>query len=304
LRIIYLHLVSDKKRLHFPQLTTISTSTFRNVLKWLKKKNKFITLSEAIEINNMGGDLRNTIVLTTDDGFEENYSIMAPILNELEIKSTMFLIEKCLDNKFLMWRHALFILEEKFKGSNYSKVIEPIFGDSKPFLNTDTLLSWSYRTWEMDKKDEYLASLWNSLSEIKISDYLEQEKPYLSTTQVEELISNGHEIGGHTETHPICSKLPDDMLYEEIILSTIKLAERFNMEKRVMSFPFERGDLNITKKVINFTPSLDAMLGTWERLDSYKNDPKYWERTSIEMPFLKAILNYYLNPIKLSLFKK
>ena len=75
---------------------------------------------------------------------------------------------------------------------------------------------------------------------------MEVEKPYLTTTQIQELIDMGFTIGAHSKSHPLYA----DISFQEQIDQTKECADwlekRFNLDYCVFSFPFT--DLNVSKE--------------------------------------------------------
>ncbi|OEK06772.1 polysaccharide deacetylase family protein [Roseivirga misakiensis] len=299
MRIIYLHLVSDSTRQHFPSDKTLDIKAFRKTLKFLMKGNQFISISEALECHKSGTSTKGKIVLTTDDGFVENYTVIAPIAEEFGIKPTLFLIEDCIDNKKLMWRHGLFVLTQHFDKQVLKNKAESVLPHLNKFNDADDLMSWSLREWQMKEKDLNMAILWNSLMPCSLDEYLSENKPYLSTKQVNKLINKGFDVGCHTRSHPSCSKLNEEEIVTEIQKSAVSLKEKFSLSNSYFSFPFQRAE-NVMDIVSDFSPKVDVALGTKELLNASKLNPLFWERTSIEFRYPKSVLNFYLNPLFLS----
>ena len=76
----HVHKVQNYTRKHIDQ------SHFRNVLLALSSKGIALTMTEAYNHIINGREFPHySFVLTFDDGFENNYSVAAPILDELNI---------------------------------------------------------------------------------------------------------------------------------------------------------------------------------------------------------------------------
>ncbi len=102
------------------------------------------------------------------------------------------------------------------------------------------LLAWSYRTFPYKLKEQLTSELWNELMPYTLNEYLNNEKPYLNSSQIEEMLRNGHVIGSHTRSHPNCSLLGEEELKFETYDSVKSLANKFNTNVLAFSFPFER----------------------------------------------------------------
>jgi len=69
----------------------ILKKNFINILKLLKKNGNGLNLNEIkYNINHNIPLPKNTYAITFDDGFENNYSVAAPILDDLNLCSTFY----------------------------------------------------------------------------------------------------------------------------------------------------------------------------------------------------------------------
>ncbi|SIS42912.1 polysaccharide deacetylase family protein [Neptunomonas antarctica] len=67
---------------------SVSTAKFDQQLKWLKAKGyRFVTVSELLELDSTV----KVVALTFDDGFEDNYTNMFPVLQRYAAKATVYL---------------------------------------------------------------------------------------------------------------------------------------------------------------------------------------------------------------------
>jgi len=103
-RILMYHSINDDVASNHPDLV-VAPANFRAQLNYLKKRGyQFLTMSELIS-----GDYDSAprVALTFDDGFQDNYTVMLPILMEFQAKATIFLcpdmaeIEKLTEEQIL-----------------------------------------------------------------------------------------------------------------------------------------------------------------------------------------------------------
>lgn len=304
LRIVYYHMVSDEIYSHFPRSSTINVRQFRANIRFFSRHYEVITLKDAYERHTQGYKFTKQLVVTTDDGFVQNFKTIAPVLDEYGVRATFFLIEDCLDNKILMWRHSLFVLAERFTKSKLYPLMQDLslkFGLDVPLQHED-ILEWSLRTFPMNKKEQICHAAWDALCDHSIDEYLQDKQPYLNTKQISELINNGFEMGSHTKSHPDCSKLTPDEIKEEVVESASRLSRRFNTNVCSFSFPFGRSQ-SATEYLRQTQNNIKIALGIREAFGRLP-DPLLWERTSMEMGAFKAGLNFFLSPIRIRLKNK
>jgi len=298
-RILYYHLVSDEIPDYYFKDKAISTNDFKNQLHHYRKNFKFISLHEALNRMTEGKSLKGYVSLTTDDGFVENYSIIAPILMEEGIPATFFLINNCIDNKDLMWRNKLVYVYNTLGEKRSNELISEIALDEKlPFPGKgENIISWSKRTFEMNHKDRLSSALWGKAGFENIQDFLKREKPYLNINQIKELYAQEFSIGSHSNSHPICSRLNYDDLESEVIGSMIGISNKTGIPVNLFSYPFEeRAEAKLEKQLIrNHKDRVKALIGIRNVLKN--EDPYLWERDLQETDSDQAMFRFYFLPI-------
>ena len=297
-RILYYHLVRDEVPDYYFKGKAISTDEFKNQLVHYRKNFSFISLDEALVRFFEGRSLKGYISLTTDDGFVENYSIIAPILLEEAIPATFFLINNCIDNANLMWRNKLVYLYNVLGWKRSNELIRDIAKDENlifPGRNED-ILSWSRRTFEMNNKDNLASILWEKAGLMDINDFLDRHHPYMTLSQIKELFAQGFSFGSHSNSHPLCSRLNYYELEKEVIGSMEEISRKTGIPINLFSSPFEeRAKDHLEKKLIhNHLDKIKALLGIRNILSN--EDPYLWERDLQETDSDQAMFRFYLLP--------
>ena len=119
-RIIYYHIVADNVPDYYFREKGISLKDFKEQINCFKRYYKFISLGDALRKRQEGLSLNGYMTITTDDGFIENYNLVAPYLKSENIPATFFLIEKCIDNRHLMWRNKLIYIQNTLDTTNWN----------------------------------------------------------------------------------------------------------------------------------------------------------------------------------------
>ena len=203
LRIVYYHVVSDNNPEYYFPDKSISTHEFEVQLNFFKKNYDVIGFEDALNLAKNNKSLEGKLVLSFDDGFKENYSIIAPILLNFNMKGIFYLIGNCIGNKDLMWRNKL-VLINKVEKSKLYKALENI---SKKYnlvsCRKNDLMNWSFNNFPMNIKEEVVNTLWSQTMNLSIEEYMDYHRPYMNESQVKELSQMGFEFGSHSMSHPI-----------------------------------------------------------------------------------------------------
>lgn len=70
---------------------TCSTAKFEAFCRFFQRNTKIVPFSEQVAACHEGKDMRRTLSLTFDDGYRDNFDVVAPILQRLQIPATFFI---------------------------------------------------------------------------------------------------------------------------------------------------------------------------------------------------------------------
>jgi peptidoglycan/xylan/chitin deacetylase (PgdA/CDA1 family) len=212
---------------------------FEKEIIFLKKYFNIISLDYLVErIDNKEPLPINSLLITFDDGYNDNYINAFPILKKYRVPAAVFLTTDFIDNdKDLIWTDKVaYIIKETEKGSvNISG------------LGTHSLTN-RYRK---DKAKiaiiEYLKSIDDS-EKNKIIDLLSKdlkvylgskisEKLYLSSKEILEMAKDGISFGSHGCSHSILTKISLRQAQDEIVKSKMKIEELIGKEVTFFAYP-------------------------------------------------------------------
>lgn len=291
--IIYYHMVSEKVHPYYPK-NTINPSDFREQIQNLKKIFNIISLPEAIERADSDDSLKNSLVITIDDGFTECFSVIAPILNDEKVPATFFLIEHCIDNKNMMWQHQLDYLNQTIFVENQNEIIQKFLHQIGTSSNSPSNFQELSRAWKMQDKDKFTKILWDIGIEQSNSEWLQQHQPYLSNQQIQDLINSGFTIGSHSATHPSCNLLNYNDLENEIVGSCERLGNLFGIGIQYFSYPFGRRAKWEFENMILTKSNIRCLIGGKPRLFKKNSYPK-WEAYNFERNKSKLLYHLFVN---------
>lgn len=232
------HLASDHNPAHIKHLYRVKTKeAFIQDLDFLLKHYQPI---DYIEFNQLKKEKRQpkkpSLLLSFDDGLSEFYNVVAPILLQKGIPAICFLNSAFVDNKNLFFRYkASLLIEETKKHQAAKKTLETSISTTQSLQ--EYLLSIDYNTKGI--LDELAASV-----DLSFNDFLSQEKPYMTSSQIERLIEKGFHFGAHSIDHPEYQTIPLEQQVRQTSESVHLICSQFNLSYKAFSFPFT--DYNIT----------------------------------------------------------
>ncbi|MBN1603708.1 MAG: polysaccharide deacetylase family protein [Chitinispirillaceae bacterium] len=277
----YFHIVSDEDVLHVKHLYAYKNiKQFKKDIQTLCRHYRPVSLNDVIEKRkNEREFVKNSFMLTFDDGFREIHDIIAPILIEEGVPATFFLVQSFLDNKEMFYGNKTSLLIELCKNNDKLKEkTESFLKSSEYFMTTvfDTLKSIDYHNRKiLDTVAQQIG--------YDFAEYALCKKPYLTTDQVSNLLKMGFTVGGHSIDHPYYSNLSLSEQLHQTISSVQYLRDRHSLNYGVFAFP--HSDAGVTKELFNqiFSSGIvDITFGTAGMTHSCI--PQHLQRFSAEKP--------------------
>jgi peptidoglycan/xylan/chitin deacetylase (PgdA/CDA1 family) len=179
-----------------------SRSAFREQMELVARQYRPTSLEQIRRFVRGESDIPDgAVVVTFDDGYVDNYEIAAPILNEVGIPATFYVIAGCVEQGKLPWVARLrFIFRTTKKGrwADSSGKVWPLSSEverEKAYLfSCDAcckLAGLAQENYVACREDELDARV-----------PVESGALMLNYDQVRELTRQGHIVGSHTMTHP------------------------------------------------------------------------------------------------------
>lgn len=250
----------------------------------------FCSLSDAFD--GQAGLGRRRVVLSTDDGFACNYHTIAPILKKHGIPMIMFLIGKCIDNRALAWNHVLQIVRFSTTPDRLSSLMPQL--QQRYGIQRDGNTMANLFSVPMAQKDALADYLWQQLMPISQEEYLHLHQPFLSSEQIAELQSQGHEVASHSQSHPDFSRLSIDEMVDEILQSKESLSGFGPV--RFFAFPYSRcPDVFLVPSLCE-TSGIDACLGGRYRVCDNSPGTQLWQRSKMEQSPSDVALELFVKP--------
>lgn len=215
----FYHLVSDEECPHIKHLYPVkSTFAFERDLDFILKYYKPISLQELME-----GNSPKHCHLTFDDGLRQCYDTVMPILLRKGIPATFFLNPGFIDNKGLMFRYKTSLLIEK---NNDKSLLKLEYKDTKAIDDLAQCMGVSF------------------------DDFLKDYQPYLTSSQINEMVGKGFTFGGHSIDHPEFRLISFEEQCRQMKQSVDFVQKEFRQNLRAFAFPFT--DFGIKQDLFEF----------------------------------------------------
>ncbi|RYY71308.1 MAG: hypothetical protein EOO13_03625 [Chitinophagaceae bacterium] len=232
----YHHTVSNDELQHVHHLYQYkSEKAFSDDLDFLLKHYKPIAVDDlwnaVISKNSIP---KGSFLLSFDDGFREVYDTVAPLLKKKGVPAIFFINPAFIDNKELFYRCKISILlgELKRNESRYLKLYAAA-------LNIDTPARTTVEE-SLKKVNQNNAGILNNIAEqigYSFQDFLDIQKPFLTTSQLRELHDQGFTIGAHSMNHPYYKLLTVEEQVKQTLDSCDYVKQLLNTDLCHFSFP-------------------------------------------------------------------
>ncbi len=278
----FYHTVSDT-----PLPYTFSLYKVRNVrnfnhdLNFMLKHYQPVSLPELIKmVKENTTPAKPVFFLSFDDGLQEFYDIIAPILLKKGVPATCFLNSAFIDNKDLFYRYKAGLLidalQQKSTNRNLQKKISSWFKKK----------GYSYSRYkknlmQINYDQSYLYSELAEILDLSFENFLHTKQPYLTSQQILTLIKKGFTFGAHSVDHPDFRCISTEEQVRQTVESVKTISGKFNLSYQVFSFPFtDYGIQKVFFQMVKHKTDVDLSFGS----AAMKHDsiPRHFQRIPME----------------------
>lgn len=270
----YYHIVRDEQVAHIENLYPYKNrAQFVADIELLKQYYKSYTPQDILDNNWMN----NHFLLTFDDGLQEVYSVIFPILKQYQIKAVFFINPNFVDNNEGLYKHYISIVISHLQSNSFEKnTLDAIAGILS--FSYDSVADFKRQFINIKFSDREKIATVLDLVGIDIKDYLKRHQPYITKAQIQEMLDDGHFFGGHTMSHPPLNQLTHEEQKDEIIQSIEWLKANFRIDYSMFAFPFS--DKSISKKLL-------------QELFEYDNNIRLFGNSGLKQDFDNRIIQRF-----------
>ena len=242
---------------------------FNNQMEYLSKSFCIVSLSELISQIKTQSLKPNSLCITFDDGYLDNYKYAFPILKKFNIPATIFLTTDSIDSDKILWFDNVLFLIKNVKLSQISFENE-IYDLSTLKLKKIAVHSILERLKKYSPvlRDECI----DNLRRICHLNEIDSTRLMLNWTEIQEMSNSGIFFGAHTKSHPILSLLNKNDIRKEITESKNIIEDQLNTEIKSFAYPNgARGDFNSACKEVLIQSGFECAvttIGTSNRMDN------------------------------------
>ncbi|OIO07104.1 MAG: hypothetical protein AUJ52_10950 [Elusimicrobia bacterium CG1_02_63_36] len=213
-------------------------------LRWLKENRRVLSLSRYAASLRGGEPVpERSVVLTFDDGYENNYSLAYPLLKELALPATFFVATNFIERRETLWVDRLEVAFHQTRRSSLElSGVEGRWSWNKVPERVAAYLSVKSALKKIDGKSRD-AAMAEALERLD-AEGLEAPPLFspMTPAQLRELADGDLvEIGAHSCRHDVLTYLDDSLAEREIIESRAKVALLCGKQPDLFSYPNGEG---------------------------------------------------------------
>lgn len=235
---------------HLPPDMVISRGKLRQLLAWFARRYQVVTVGAGVAALDRGRLERSLVSFSFDDGYKDNHAVLLPLLKETGTTATVFVESGPLDRRAVNWSHKLFWLLARMPLSEFVHAYGVHAGDDRSFHLANQVVTEARDPRPAYQVKRYLKYDGDPAVRDRAIDavFAEQggderalcEALYMSWDEARELDQAGVELGGHTEGHPILSRLDAPAQEREVRTGAQSLRRELGREVPSFAYPWGR----------------------------------------------------------------
>jgi peptidoglycan/xylan/chitin deacetylase (PgdA/CDA1 family) len=219
----------------------ICARLFETHLRYLKRRFTITSFAKLGEMLRAKVPVWNPLILTIDDGHADFMEIAVPLLARHGVPATVFVTTRFVDGEIWLWpdilHYALLKTGETRLLLRRCETELPLDTQPEKMQALDRVLGICKALMD-DEKTEFMKDVIEQLN-VRIPPTPPREFESVSWDALRSLDSTLIEVGAHTLTHPILSKISRKQAEEEIAQSKVRIEGM--LDRQVIAFAYPNG---------------------------------------------------------------
>lgn len=218
----------------------VPRSKFLQQIAYISKNYSIIGLDDLVDSFLSNRHLpKNPLVITFDDGFNDNYITAVPILEQYRIRATFFIIGNSLENSGGVCHHLLYRMLDRLTGGPFRFEVAGISCEAIDESLKPIIMRKLRKVLEDVPYEKKMALLQEMCWEngIDASDLL-KDSIYMSGAEIRQIRDAGHLIGAHSMTHENLARLSGPAKEDEIIRSRAQVTRLCGQPFVPFAYPY------------------------------------------------------------------
>lgn len=228
----------------------VSADNFRWQLERIAERYQVLTFEECIQYFLANGAWpERCAVITVDDGYRDFYEWAYPELQRLSLSATFFVTVGFVQKFLWLWPDRLQYFIQNTKKTSMKMIFAGRDKSLQLTSHEEKFNAWNFLsdyciTLEDGAKEQLIEKIEYDLG-VEIPTVPPSDYAAISWEELAEMQGNGIEIGSHTMSHPILSKISPERLNEEVVTSRVVLEKMLKAPVCTFCYPNGRhGDIN------------------------------------------------------------
>jgi peptidoglycan/xylan/chitin deacetylase (PgdA/CDA1 family) len=237
-------------------------SGFEEDIKFLKSNFNVISLTEFLDIHHSGRKCpERSLLITLDDGLAIQYDHMYPVLKSHNVPATFFINNAFIDNRDLHYERKKYVILRRLDEIQDIAVEREILKDIADDFDGPANVELKGYVRQLGYKSKDRLDLMAERLDIPFTQYLRENRIYLSAQEIETMLNNHMAIGGHSLDHPDFTELSLADQVHQTLSSVNDLVERFGLDYKAFAFPYNDRALDVAL-FESISDSIDVSFGT------------------------------------------
>lgn len=212
--------------------SAVSLGFFRDQIAALRKRYHFLSWPEYRQVMEDRTEAKGTLLLTFDDGFRASWQAVQELASVHGIPSVFFVNTRTLDNEYLPWHMQFYFLRREAG----EKFLEPLWKSIGEPPSPGETRSHLHRQFSIES---VVAPIEEGLKAYGMSpaDVARRDSLFMASADLKnrgDLI----EIGNHSHSHYILSRLSDEELDADLRASHEALKRLLDVAPECFAYPF------------------------------------------------------------------